>query len=602
MSKETLSPNSNEEVDFNIPIPDVETEFPLPPASSTSENISPPLLSDTSTAEFSTSETDASNVAFSSEETPSVTTTPDFDSTIANGFISETQSPQQEKTQSRAWLKKAISAILAFNLAGSAAAEARSAQQNSAEAAVQNLTPDHQVVRQVKTETSTATPEYEALDGEIVPEFAPEMQIVKISPQERATLGVSETDSDGNVDWYRVITSDSGEGQPWTFLFRVKKTGTVDIRYSNSGTLTAAGGEQGGQLEVSFVVDPTANEPIGWDTQLQRSSFDMSTMDTSNPDDLNGYASHNDRIKATLFPSTTAPDGLPIELITINNQAEIISSRYETAVDAQNDSGTPEVIVDKKSTNTYIVRLPDLPAGQEVTFHFGRKEVSSPFTIEAAIIGANEEGSVEDMGDGTYRIRRAENGDYLTWTVDKGIRGARVLEAGESIAQTKADVLTFDLQSPYQGELTLALDPAALIQQTGEDGQLQEKTPYETALDNNPEAILAAFVSVKPELRGTTFAVEFRKDGQSVDVFDFQPHVLAKDGGPTTDTRSDSEKTWVMQNHEWTYQKPSAENRDQDNSWVELPATDQFDQVVISGDLSALDFVNIGVLKSEPHH
>ena len=195
------------------------------------------------------------------------------------------------------------------------------------------------------------------------------------------------------------------------------------------------------------------------------------------------------------------------------------------------------------------------------------------------LLGHKEKGSIEYLDGRWARARRAKNGDYLTWSIDKMLQGERQLADGESITQTEADVVDFNLKSDLYGSVTFRLDPEALTVQEG-----QKKTPYENALDGNGKGILAAFVSLNEAYRGTTVLVEYvDQNNEAFGSFELTLHKLALRGGPTVD---DSSESWAN-DFGFGYLDPSKDGRDSSNSYLELPPSCGY-TVRFSGNLAAI--------------
>ncbi len=215
------------------------------------------------------------------------------------------------------------------------------------------------------------------------------------------------------------------------------------------------------------------------------------------------------------------------------------------------------------------------------------------------LTGADENGAIEYLDGRWVRARRAQDGAYLTWSINKMFQGERQLNEGESLTQIKSDVVDVNLTADLYGSVSFRVDPAALIQQTGEDGKLQDKVPYEMALVGNAgeNAILAAFVSLNEAYRGTELLVEWL-DATTNEVLNYEYltlHRLALNGGPTVDDANDR---WSGTLSAWGYRNPSTDDRDQENSYVELPPSHDY-IVKVSGNLAAIDWINIGVLLLE---
>lgn len=216
-------------------------------------------------------------------------------------------------------------------------------------------------------------------------------------------------------------------------------------------------------------------------------------------------------------------------------------------------------------------------------------DISAWEVYNLPLIGANENGAIDPLDGRWFRAKRAQNGDDLTWSIDKMFQGERSLAEGETITQTEADVIDLSLETGLFGSVSFRLDPEALTIQAG-----QTLSPYENALDGNDEGILAAFISLNEAYRGATVLVEYiDQNGEVFGSFELTLHRLALRGGPTVDNSSES---WVN-DFGFGYLKPSGQDRDQENSYTELPPALNY-TVRVSGNLAAIDWINIGVLLS----
>ncbi len=241
------------------------------------------------------------------------------------------------------------------------------------------------------------------------------------------------------------------------------------------------------------------------------------------------------------------------------------------------------------------------PEPTEEPLYSGASYLSAWEVYNLPLIGHKEKGAIEYLDGRWARARRAKNGDYLTWSINKMFQSERSLAEDESIVQTEADVVDFNLKTDLYGSVSFRLDPEALTCQIDEKGKLQDKTPYENALTSIPDAILAAFVSLNEAYRGESLLVEYIStiDGQylidgndNVGLYDLTLHKLALRGGPTIDNDPNS---WIG-NFGFEYLDPSKDDRDQENSWLELPPS--FSYIVrVSGNLAAIDWINVGILK-----
>ena len=231
------------------------------------------------------------------------------------------------------------------------------------------------------------------------------------------------------------------------------------------------------------------------------------------------------------------------------------------------------------------------PEPTEAPLYSGASDLSVWEVYNLPLLGHKEKGAIEYLDGRWARARRAKNGDYLTWSIDKMFQGERQLTEGEAITQIESDVVDFNLTSDLYGSVSFRLDPEALtVVQEG-----QKKTPYELALDGNDKGILAAFVSLNEAYRGTAVLVEYIDQNNEVfGSFELTLHRLALRGGPTVD---DTSTSWVG-NFGFGYLDPSKDDRDAENSYVELPPS--FGYVVrLSGNLAAVDWINVGVLLPE---